>query len=214
MTPQQRSARGGSKALAAVADQAQGCRNCELWEDATQTVFGEGPVSATHILVGEQPGDVEDREGRPFVGPAGKLLERAMADAGIDRDNAYVTNAVKHFRFRTSGPRKRRIHEKPDLSHMVACLPWLQSEMSLVAAPTLVVLGATAARVLLGPSFRVSKSRGQSLEWHEVADERWAEIPTAVERVVATVHPSSVLRAQDRKGAFDALVSDLTVAAN
>jgi uracil-DNA glycosylase len=210
-------AAGDAKAarrLATVATEAQACRNCELWEDATQTVFGQGPIVATHLFVGEQPGDVEDRDGKPFVGPAGKLLDRAMHDAGIKREETYVTNAVKHFRFRTSGPRKRRMHEKPELKHMVACQPWLESELSLVRAETLVVLGATAARVLLGPSFRVTASRGELMAWPEVAYGSWSGVQTSLKHALATVHPSSVLRSKDRATAYAALVTDLAVAAS
>jgi len=197
-----------------VAAEAKACRNCELWENATQTVFGAGPVVATHLFVGEQPGDVEDRQGIPFVGPAGKLLHRAMADAGIDGEHTYVTNAVKHFRFRLTSPGKRRMHEKPELRHMVACQPWLESELSLVEAETLVVLGATAGRVLLGPAFRVTRSRGALMTWPEVAHGPWADVQTQIKHVLATVHPSSVLRSKNRAEAYAGLVADLAVVAD
>ena len=144
---------------AAAAD----CRACELWEPATQTVFGEGPESARIVFVGEQPGDQEDRKGEPFVGPAGKLLDRALADAGIDRRDAYVTNAVKHFRF-TPGP-KRRIHQTPGPEHLRACQPWLEAEFVVLKPEVVVCLGATAAKALISPSFRITKDRGQLLPW-------------------------------------------------
>jgi DNA polymerase len=207
------SAEDAARELAAVTERARGCRNCELWEHATQTVFGAGPVTAGLLLVGEQPGDVEDRQGLPFVGPAGTLLRKAVRDAGIDPDDVYRTNAVKHFRFRSSGPGKRRIHQKPDLSHLVACAPWLTAELSLVQARVLVVLGATAARALLGPAFRVTASRGTPLPWTEVAYRDLTDVPTTLEQVVATIHPSAVLRSDDRDGAYAGLVDDLRVAA-
>jgi DNA polymerase len=199
--------------LTALAEQARGCRACELWEHATQTVFGAGPRDAAMMAVGEQPGDVEDRRGEPFVGPAGSLLVRALQDAGVDPSRVYRTNAVKHFRFRQSAPGARRIHQTPELSHLVACQPWLSAELAAVRAPVLLVLGATAARVLLGPSFRVTASRGTPLAWPDVAAPAMAEIPTAVAQVVATVHPSAVLRAADREIAYRAFVDDLRVAA-
>ncbi|MFP5346426.1 MAG: UdgX family uracil-DNA binding protein, partial [Actinomycetes bacterium] len=164
---------------------AVGCRGCELWEAATQVVFSAGPPSARMVLVGEQPGDREDREGVPFVGPAGRLLSQALEDAGIDRDIVYVTNAVKHFRFRQAAPGKRRIHQTPDLAQMTACKPWLDAELALVAPQVVVCLGATAAKSLLGRDFRVTKQRG------EVLIRETAVGPT---RLVATVHPSSILR--------------------
>ena len=144
---------------AAAAD----CRACELWKPATQTVFGEGPVSARIVFVGEQPGDQEDRKGEPFVGPAGKLLDRALGDAGIDRDDAYVTNAVKHFRFTVKG--KRRIHQTPGPEHLRACRPWLEAEFVVLKPEVVVCLGATAAKALISPSFRITKDRGQLLPW-------------------------------------------------
>lgn len=179
------------------------CRGCELWEPATQVVFSAGNIHARVVLVGEQPGDVEDQRGIPFVGPAGQLLQRAMDDAGLAREDTYVTNAVKHFRFTQRG--KRRIHEKPDLVHLVACRPWLQAEIRDVDPELVVVLGATAARSLLGPEVRVTKMRGQVLTRMTSLGERL---------FVPTVHPSSVLRARgDRDAAYGALVADLRVAA-
>ena len=179
----------------------QDCRGCDLYRDATQAVLGEGPGTAWVALVGEQPGDQEDKAGRPFVGPAGRLLNRALADAGIDRDDTYVTNAVKHFRFTTRGESKRRIHKKPDVGHIVACRPWLTAELAVVEPQVVVVLGAVAGRALLGPSYRVTKQRGQAVELPEGGI------------AVGTVHPSSVLRADDREAAYGEFVADLSTVA-
>ena len=187
------------------------CRACPLWEPATQTVFGEGPADARVVLVGEQPGDVEDRAGEPFVGPAGRLLDRALVDAGIDRSQAYVTNAVKHFRF-TPTP-KRRLHQTPGPEHVAACRPWLDAELALIAPELVVVLGATAARALLGPSFRITRQRGQLMPFESsAADEDAGPKSTWI---LATTHPSAVLRVPggDRDAAYDALVADLRVGA-
>ncbi len=204
---------GGS--LPTLAEAARGCRGCELFAPATQTVFGAGPPSARTVLVGEQPGDVEDQRGEPFVGPAGRLLDRALADAGIDRDQAYVTNAVKHFRF-TGSAGRRRIHQKPELAHVHACKPWLDAELALLAPEVVVVLGATAASALLGPAFRVTKQRGQLMPWDPPAGADEAE-EAGVQAgwIIATIHPSAVLRTPDegRSAAYDGLVSDLSVAA-
>ncbi|MEU7055027.1 UdgX family uracil-DNA binding protein [Streptomyces sp. NPDC046197] len=189
---------------AALREAAAGCRGCPLHRDATQTVFGAGNPDARVMLVGEQPGDQEDRQGRPFVGPAGKLLDRALAEAGIDPGEAYVTNAVKHFKFTRSEPGKRRIHKAPSLREMTACGPWLAAEPALVEPGLIVILGATAGKALLGSSFRVTQVRGTVLE---------QTIHGRPERLVATVHPSSVLRADDREGAYRGLVSDLKIAA-
>jgi DNA polymerase len=185
---------------------AAGCRGCPLHRDATRTVFGAGSVDARVMLVGEQPGDQEDRQGRPFVGPAGKLLDRALAEAGIDPGEAYVTNAVKHFKFTRAEPHRRRIHKSPTLREVAACGPWLAAELALVEPELVVILGATAGKALLGSSFRVTQVRGTVLE---------QEIHGRRERLVPTVHPSSVLRAQgaDREAAYQGLVSDLRVAA-
>jgi DNA polymerase len=176
---------------------AQGCRACDLWKTGTQTVFGEGPPQAEVMMVGEQPGDREDIEGHPFVGPAGKVLDTALERAGIDRDRVYVTNVVKHFKWRPRG--KRRIHQKPNLEEIGACRPWLEGELQAVGPRVLVCLGAVAAQALLGRQFRVSRERGQ-----------WVDSPLA-ERVTATVHPSSILRGDpdDRDAALDGLVKDL-----
>jgi uracil-DNA glycosylase family protein len=175
-----------------------GCRGCPLWRDATQAVFGEGRRSATVMLVGEQPGDREDLEGRPFVGPAGQLLDDALGEAGIDRAAAYVTNAVKHFKWEARG--KRRIHAKPTWSEVTACRPWLEAELAVVRPRMLVCLGATAAQSLLGKTFRVTKQRGE-----------WIESDLA-ELVTATIHPSAILRQRDadaRKAEFARFVDDL-----
>ena len=181
------------------------CRGCELWEPATQVVFSSGPADARVVLVGEQPGVQEDRQGEPFVGPAGRILDRAIDESGLDRRTVYLTNAVKHFRFRQAGPGRRRIHEKPGTAHIVACRPWLDAELDLIDPDITVALGATAARAIIGPGFRVTKERGKLLE---VAG---GDGPRAV---VATVHPSSVLRARDdRDEAFAGLVADLAVVA-
>lgn len=165
---------------------ASGCKACHLWRDATQTVFGEGPKTAKIVLVGEQPGDEEDIHGRPFVGPAGKLLDRALNEAGIDRGQAYVTNVVKHFKYIPRG--KRRIHDKPNAEEISACRPWLEAEIERVMPTVLVCLGATAAQALLGRDFRVSRQRG------EPVDSRLAP------NVLATVHPSSILRIKESDG--------------
>jgi DNA polymerase len=179
------------------------CRGCELWKPATQVVFSAGNPRAPLALVGEQPGDVEDRQGIPFVGPAGRLLQDALAEAGVPKEDVYVTNAVKHFRFTERG--KRRIHATPQVSHIRACLPWLEAEVKLVDPALIVCLGATAARALLGSSFRVTKQRGEVLE---------LATPVGVRPVLATVHPSAVLRAtgDDRDEAFAGLVADLRTA--
>lgn len=181
----------------------QACRGCDLYKDATQTVFGEGSSNAGLLFVGEQPGDEEDLKGHPFVGPAGRLFDRALAEAGIDRRTAYVTNAVKHFKWKPQG--KRRLHQKPNAAEVEACLPWLAAELEIVRPRILVLLGATAAQALLGKQFRVTQERGQ-----------WLASEFA-ERVIATVHPSSILRAPDamaREVQFGEFVDDLrTVAA-
>jgi uracil-DNA glycosylase family protein len=185
--------------LESLRERAAGCQGCGLWRDATQTVFGEGRQGAEVFLVGEQPGDVEDRTGRPFAGPAGKLLDRALEEAGIDRRQVYVTNAVKHFKWTRRG--KLRLHKKPNAEEIRACRPWLDAELEVVKPRVLVCLGATAAQALLGSGFRVTRQRGQFVE-SELAP-----------RVLATVHPSSVLRAPDdeaRADAYRGLVEDLS----
>ena len=184
--------------LRAVAAAATRCRACDLWKTGTQTVFGQGPRDARLMFIGEQPGDAEDKQGEPFVGPAGRLLDEALEAAGIDRTSVYVTNAVKHFKWRPKG--KRRIHEKPSAGEIAACRPWLDTEIELVKPRAIVCLGATAAQALLGPSFRVTAERG-----------KLRSSPLAP-RVVATVHPSSILRAPDdasRRTDMSAFVRDL-----
>ena len=189
---------------------AAGCRGCELYENATQTVFGRGAAHARIVFVGEQPGDVEDRQGLPFVGPAGRLLRDAVDDAGIDPTDVYITNAVKHFRFELRG--KRRIHQNPGPAHITACRPWLVTEFAQLKPELVVVLGATAAKALLGPAFRVTKSRGQLMPWPASAQHP-EDFPVAEIQALATIHPSAVLRADDRDTAYKGLVEDLRVAA-
>jgi DNA polymerase len=190
--------------LDALRQAAAGCQGCELFRDATQTVFGRGAADARLALVGEQPGDVEDERGAPFVGPAGRLLVQAVDEAGIDRDQIWVTNAVKHFRFTVRG--KRRIHQTPDAVHIAACKPWLSAELRSVAPDVVVCLGATATRALLGTTVRVMRDRGVVLE---------RETSLGTKRFLVTVHPSAILRTPDadRASAYAALVSDLRVAA-
>lgn len=191
-----------------LAAAAQSCRGCELHEQATQAVFGDGPPDARVVIIGEQPGDKEDRAGEPFVGPAGQLLDRALEQAGIDRESVYVTNAVKHFKFTPAERGKRRIHQKPSRTEVVACQPWLQAELGVIAPELVICLGATAAQSLLGPAFRVTKRRGERIT-AEVGE------PPHETTVVATVHPSSVLRTrgEERKLAYDELLADLEAAA-
>jgi uracil-DNA glycosylase family protein len=186
--------------LKSLAAAARTCKACDLWKNATQTVFGEGSPDARIVFVGEQPGDREDLSGRPFVGPAGRLLDEALEAAGIDRKLVYVTNAVKHFKWVPDARGKRRIHKKPSYSEIAACRPWLDSELSALKPDVLVCLGATAAQALLGREFSVMRQRG-----------RWIESPLA-RHVIATVHPSSILRAIDsdaRKAQKQLFVSDL-----
>ncbi|WP_026341173.1 UdgX family uracil-DNA binding protein [Actinomadura atramentaria] len=195
---------------------ADGCRGCALYEDATQTVFGEGGAGARVVLVGEQPGDREDVEGEPFVGPAGRVLDRALAEAGIERGDAYVTNAVKHFKFQRAERGKRRLHRKPGLTEIRACRPWLVAELRALRPEVVVALGATAAQAMLGPSFRVTRERGVALPFPplDVLGTREAADAGAGEgRIVATVHPSAVLRAEDRDAVYAGFCADLTVAA-
>ncbi|MFD7258246.1 UdgX family uracil-DNA binding protein [Streptomyces sp. NPDC059874] len=199
--------RGG---LASLRRAAAGCQGCPLFLDATQTVFGAGPARARLMLVGEQPGDQEDVRGEPFVGPAGRLLRRALDEAGLGDEDAYLTNVVKHFKF-TPAPRgKRRIHKAPNLREMTACRPWLIEELRLVDPEVLVVLGGTAGRALLGSSFRVGERRGVLLPMPALDG---GETAPAAGQLLATVHPSAVLRADDREAAFSGLVADLSVAA-
>ena len=187
------------RTLKALHETAKGCRGCHLWQRGTQTVFGTGPTTPGGVmLVGEQPGHEEDLAGLPFVGPAGRILDRALEEAGIDRRRAYVTNVVKHFKWEAKG--KRRIHAKPSQLEISACLPWLEAELELVKPAALVCLGATAAQALLGPKFRVTRQRG---EW---VSARWAP------HVMATIHPSAILRAPDeeaRQSEMERFVADL-----
>jgi uracil-DNA glycosylase len=190
--------------IARLARDAADCRACDLWRNGTQTVFGEGPPDAALMLVGEQPGDREDLSGKPFVGPAGRVLDDALAAAGIDRERVYVTNAVKHFKWRARG--KRRIHDKPNRAEVAACRPWLDGELATVKPRVLVLLGATAAQAILGTGFRVTRERGQA-----IGDTGFAE------HVVATVHPSAIVRIRDRDERAEAergLAHDLRVAAS
>lgn len=182
--------------LAQLREAACECRGCELYRAATRTVFGEGPSATGIVMVGEQPGDQEDRQGHPFVGPAGRLLDRALSEAGIDRDEIYLTNAVKHFKFQERG--KRRIHQRPSVSEVTACSAWLTAELDVVDPALVVCLGAVAAKAILGNSFKVTAHRG--------------DVMTAPRyRVLATVHPSAILRDPDRERAYDAFVDDLRV---
>jgi uracil-DNA glycosylase family protein len=192
----------GRRTLPALRAAAAGCRGCPLYLRATQTVFGEGPAKARVMFVGEQPGDGEDREGRPFVGPAGKLFDRALAAAGLSREESYVTNAVKHFKFEQRG--KARLHKRPNAGEVGACVPWLFAELAVVKPDILVLLGATAAQALFGAGFRVTKERGRPIT------------SDLAKVVLATAHPSSILRAPDaeaREQGFRELVSDLKVVA-
>ena len=181
--------------LPKLREAAAGCTACDLYKTGTQTVFGEGTRNAEVMFVGEQPGDQEDLHGKPFVGPAGKLLDKALEEAGIHRSEVYVTNVVKHFKW--TGRGKRRIHQKPNWSEIAACRPWIEAELDVVQPRVLVCLGATAAQALLGRDFRVSRQRGVPVD-SELA-----------EHVVATVHPSSILRADDREREFAEFVNDL-----
>jgi uracil-DNA glycosylase len=193
-----------SRDLDSLAAAVQACRGCDLWERATQAVFGAGAVGADVMLVGEQPGDQEDRQGAPFVGPAGRLLDEALEAAGIDRSRAYVTNAVKHFKWRERG--KRRIHDKPTWSQIAACRPWLLAELAAVEPRALVLMGATAAQSLLGKDVRVTRDRGRF--------QQDALAPLA-EAVVVTIHPSAILRGEpeEREAELTAFVDDLKLAA-
>lgn len=183
------------------------CRGCELYEDATQAVMGAGPADATVMLLGEQPGDKEDLRGEPFVGPAGQLLVKALAATGADPARFYRTNVVKHFRFESRG--KARIHKTPGVTHLTACRPWLTAELSVVAPRGVVLLGATAAKAVMGRDFRLTQQRGVLMPWPELSADPVAQPP---EWTLATLHPSAVLRADDRDTAYDGLVSDLRIA--
>ena len=196
-----RAAPAGDRALEATRREAADCRACPLWKPATQTVFGEGPARARIMLVGEQPGDQEDIAGRPFVGPAGKLLDRALEEAGIDRRLVYVTNAVKHFKFELRG--KRRLHKKPADAEIAACLQWLQRELELIAPELVIALGASASRALFGRAMPIEKNRGKVIDYAPHG------------RIMITVHPSFLLRVppEDRAREYARFVNDLRVAA-
>lgn len=202
--------------LSALARAAQDCRGCELFADATQAVFGSGRTGAALMLVGEQPGDSEDLAGEPFVGPAGRLLDQALTRAGIDRELVYVTNAVKHFRFKSTEGSTRRIHATPSAGQVTACLPWLARELEVVGPAVVVALGATAAKALLGNAFRVTEGRGQLLDWPPTAGP-WAGLPRAERpsQALATIHPSAILRGDpaERERGLTGLADDLRVAA-
>lgn len=190
-------------ALSDLRRAAEGCHACPLWERATQTVFGEGPGAARIMLIGEQPGDQEDQAGHPFVGPAGKVLDAALKEAGIERTAVFLTNAVKHFKWEPRG--KRRIHDKPNRTEVVACRPWLDQEFALVEPDVVVTLGATAAQALLGSAFRLTRHRGEILDDTGVAP-----------HLLATIHPAAILRMADRserEHAHAEFVADLTTAA-
>ena len=190
-----------TSSLKELAEAAKKCTACHLYKRGTQTVFGEGPKNATIMLIGEQPGDYEDVAGKPFVGPAGKIMDRALEEAGIDRKHVYVTNAVKHFKWEPRG--KRRIHQKPNSREIAACRPWLEAELRLVKPKLVVCLGATAGQTVFGPTFRVTRERGRVLS------------SKLAPRVVATVHPSSLLRQPDeesREREYASFVRDLRVA--
>jgi uracil-DNA glycosylase family protein len=191
------------RSLPALREAAQDCRGCALYLHATQTVFGEGDARARVVFVGEQPGDAEDREGRPFVGPAGRVFDRALVAAGLHREVAYVTNAVKHFKFEERG--KVRLHKRPKAGEVTACRPWLSAELATIRPGVVALLGATAAQAIFGRAFRVSSERGKPL------------VSTLAPLVIATAHPSSILRAPDdaaRRSAFEALVADLRLVAD
>jgi len=191
----------GASSLASLRRAARDCRACDLWKNATQTVFGEGSPNAPIMIIGEQPGDQEDLAGQPFVGPAGRILNEALHQAGIQRDEVYVTNVVKHFKWTPAERGKRRIHKKPRYSEINACRPWLDAEINLVKPQVLVCLGATAAQALLGRNFSVTRQRGEAVE------------SSLAPHVVATVHPSSILRAPDhatRELQMKEFIRDLT----
>lgn len=202
----------GEASLSELAEAARSCEGCDLYERATQTVFGSGAARASVVLIGEQPGDAEDKAGKPFIGPAGKLLDRALEEAGISPSDTYTTNAVKHFRWKPAPQGgKRRIHQQPETWQVRACWPWLAAELSRLAPSVVVTLGATAGQALFGSSFRVTSQRGTRISWHAPAAPGRPEHDVTV---VPTVHPSAVLRADDRDAAYQGLVSDLRAAAS
>lgn len=188
-------------ALGELRELARTCRACHLWSRATQTVFGDGPASAQLLVVGEQPGNTEDLEGAPFVGPAGRLLDRALVEAGIDRTGVYVTNVVKHFKWRRAPSGKKRLHDKPNRGEVDACRPWLEAEVTRIGPRLIVCLGATAAQALIGRTFRVTQRHGEVID-------------SDLGPVLATIHPSAILRAgEDRDALWDGFVDDLRAAA-
>jgi uracil-DNA glycosylase len=196
--------RSGRAGLATIAAAARGCRACALWEHATQTVFGQGPERAAIMLIGEQPGDAEDLAGEPFVGPAGRILDQALDDAGLDRESIFVTNVVKHFKWRPSPGGKRRLHERPSRGEVAACKPWVDAEILATRPAGIGLLGATAAQAMLGASFSVTREHGR------------VERPELAPLVVATIHPSAVLRSRDaaeREEKLAGLVADLRLLA-
>lgn len=201
--------------LTALAKAAAACRGCDLHERATQTVFGSGRARATLMLVGEQPGDVEDRKGEPFVGPAGRILDRALDEAGISTSSTYVTNAVKHFRWKPAERGKRRLHEKPSQAQAAACRPWLAAELAAVRPGVVVALGATAAGSLFGSGFRLTRARGELLDWPPESGP-FQDDESPVRAAVATIHPSAMLRApdDDRQEVYAGFVRDLSIAAD
>jgi DNA polymerase len=190
-----------ARSIGRLRELSRGCRACDLWARATQTVFGEGPTNARLLIVGEQPGNSEDLDGVPFVGSAGRLLDRALVDAGIDREQVYLTNVVKHFKWRRARTGKKRIHQKPDRGEVEACRPWLEAEVGRIRPELVVCLGATAAQAVLGRDFRVTRQHGEVL-------------PSGLGPTLATIHPSAVLRAPDeaRDDAYRGLVDDLRAA--
>jgi uracil-DNA glycosylase family protein len=200
-----------TRSLDTLREAAADCRGCELYQDATQVVLGSGPENAPLVVIGEQPGDQEDRQGKPFVGPAGKLLDRALEEAGIDPASVFRTNVVKHFRF--SGTRgKQRIHKSPGRVHVAACEPWLLAELDVVRPVGAVLLGATAGKALYGPSFRVGDVRGRLIDWPQLQPDATGQPEWVPEWVLPTTHPSAVLRSRSQAEDYSALVADLTVA--
>jgi DNA polymerase len=195
----------GKPTLAGLRAAATECRGCELYRDATQVVMGEGLRRARLVLLGEQPGDQEDRHGKPFVGPAGRVLDRALDEAGIDPADTYRTNVVKHFRWRARG--MQRIHQTPEQAHVTACAPWLAAELAVLRPVGVVLLGGTAGKAVYGSSFRVGERRGQLTDWPTRV-----EVDHPPDWVLPTTHPSAVLRAEDRDAVYDGLVADLRVA--
>jgi DNA polymerase len=196
--------------ISALRRAARTCQGCDLYEAATQVVFGAGLVKSRMMLVGEQPGDVEDRRGEPFVGPAGQVLDRALDAAGIERSDVYLTNAVKHFRWKATESTSRRLHATPTARHIAACRPWLTAELRAIRPNALVALGSVASESLFGPGFRLTQHRGELLPWPPRAGP-YVDSPESIDIVLATIHPSAVLRADDRsrREMLDGLVRDL-----